>query len=286
VLRKPDRRPIFILGPRQAPNRPSIIFNNLVEQRGRPGDVYFLSDETLRITELSQMARMRKRIGDGTAAPSDIAKYEEAVKARGQSANTAFVRITEAIISHRHEPIIIVGLTPQLYAVVEVARSRGLTDGCFHPETIVMTGGGSKGSNLPADHVDQIMRFMGLGLDRFAQGYGMQEASTGASMVEAGRYEFAPWIVPLLLDDSGEKLNTERSGRQTGRMALFDISIDGRWGGTVSGDRVVMDYDRSPQGRNGPAVLEIARYSELQGGDDKLTCAGTIDSFVRGAVGE
>ena len=35
-----------------------------------------------------------------------------------------------------------------------------------------------------------------------------------------------------------------------------------------------------------PAVTEIARYSEFEGGDDKLTCAGTIDSFVRGAVGE
>jgi hypothetical protein len=67
---------------------------------------------------------------------------------------------------------------------------------------------------------------------------------------------------------------------------LFDVSIDGRWGGIISGDRVVVDYDPSLTGRAVPAVTEIARYSDLEGGDDKLTCAGTIDSFVRGAVGE
>ncbi len=91
--------------------------------------------------------------------------------------------------------------------------------------------------------------------------------------------------MPLVLDDGGEKL-LGAEGKVTGRMALFDVSIDGRWGGIISGDRVVMDYDPSPSGRTVPAVTEIARYSELEGGDDKLTCAGTIDSFVRGAVGE
>src|SRR5882757_3390895 len=33
-----------------------------------------------------------------------------------------------------------------------------------------------------------------------------------------------------------------------------------------------------------PAVTEIARDSELEGGDDTLSCAGTIDWFGRGAV--
>ena len=60
----------------------------------------------------------------------------------------------------------------------------------------------------------------------------------------------------------------------------------GHSGVIVTGDRVVMDFSPSPQGRAGPSVLEISRYSELEGGDDKLTCAGTIDAFVRGAIGE
>jgi hypothetical protein len=28
----------------------------------------------------------------------------------------------------------------------------------------------------------------------------------------------------------------------------------------------------------------IERYSILEGGDDKLTCAGTIDAYVRGVM--
>ena len=129
------------------------------------------------------------------------------------------------------------------------------------------------------------MRFLGIGLDQFTQGYGMQEASSGGRMNEWGRYELPGWIVPLLLDDTGEHLLDVREGQATGRMALFDVSIDGRWGGIISGDRVTIDFDPSPTGRPGPAVTTIDRYSDLEGGDDKLTCAGTIDSFVRGVVG-
>ncbi|MFN8625199.1 MAG: hypothetical protein U0587_04335 [Candidatus Binatia bacterium] len=280
------RRPIFVLGPRKAPNRPAQVFNNIVEKHGRPGAVYFLSDEELRISDLSMLARMRKKIGDGTAAPSEIAAFEQAMKARRTFADERMVSMTEAILAHREEPSVIVGMTPQLYAIVQAARARGLKEGCFHPDTYVISGGGTKGFDLPNDHLEQIMTFMGLDLRHFTQGYGMQEASTGGRMFDLGRYEFSGWVVPLILDDAGEHLLETREGQVTGRMGLFDVSIDGRWGGIISGDRVVVDYSPSRSGRTGPAILAIARYSELEGGDDKLTCAGTVESFVRGAVGE
>jgi hypothetical protein len=277
--------PIFVLGPRKAPNRASATFSHIVDVVGRPGAVYFLSDAEMKISDLSTMARMRRRIADATATPEEIAEFEAGLKLRREAADHLLDEIIEKILAHRDEPTLIVGLTPQLFRVIEAARHRGIPEGSFHPDTRVLSGGGAKGFDLPPDHVQQIMTFMGLTLDNFIQGYGMQEASTGAVMKEWGRYEFPGWIVPLVLDDSGEKLLDPR-GKVTGRMALFDVSIEGRWGGIVSGDRVVMDYEPSPSGRAVPAVTEIARYSELEGGDDKLTCAGTIDSFVRGAVGE
>jgi hypothetical protein len=279
-------RPVFVLGPRRAPNRASAFFAYLAEVCGRPGAVYFLSDDVLRITDLSQMTSMRKRIADGVAAPSEIAAFERGMKERVERSSGLMARMIDAILDHLDEPSIIVGLTPQLWTVVQAARKRGLSDGCFHPETMIVSGGGAKGFDLPADHVEQMMRFMGLGLDRFTQGYGMQEASTGGRMLEWGRYTFPGWIAPLVLDDTGERLIGRGEGKVTGRMAIFDVSIDGRWGGIVTGDRVTVDFSPSPAGRVAPGVLEIARYSELEGGDDKLTCAGTIDAFVRGAVGE
>jgi hypothetical protein len=279
-------RPVFVLGPRKAPNRASQTFTHMVEKIGRPDAVFFLTDAELKITDLSGMARMRRRIGDGTATPSEIADFEASIKFRRDVADQLLDDMIDNILAHRDEPSLIVGLTPQLFRVVEAARVRNVPERAFHPDTHVISGGGAKGFDIPADHVEQIMQFMGLTFENFTQGYGMQEASSGARMNEWGRYEFPGWIVPLLLDDSGEKLLDAQAGKVTGRMALFDVSIDGRWGGIISGDRVVIDYDPSPTGRVVPAVTEIGRYSDLQGGDDKLTCAGTIDSFVRGAVGE
>jgi hypothetical protein len=279
-------RPVFVLGPRRAPNRASAFFAYLAEVCGRPGSVYFLTEDVLRITELSQLTALRKRIADGVAVPSEIAAFERAVKERTERSSQLMARMIDAILDHLHEPSVIVGLTPQLWSVVQAARQRGLSDGCFHPDTVIVSGGGAKGLNLPEDHVEQMMRFMGLGLDRFTQGYGMQEASTGGRMLEWGRYTFPGWIATLILDDTGQRLIGRGEGVVTGRMAIFDLSIDGRWGGIVTGDRVTVDFSPSPKGRRAPAVLQIARYSELQGGDDKLTCAGTIDAFVRGAVGE
>jgi hypothetical protein len=277
--------PVFVLGPRKAPNRASATFSHIVDVVGRPGAVYFLTDAEMKISDLSAMARMRRRIGDATATPEEIAEFEAAQKVRRAAADQMLDGLIDKILAHRDEPMLIVGLTPQLFRVVEAARGLGIPEGSFHPDTRVLSGGGAKGADLPPDHVQQLMKFMGLGLENFVQGYGMQEASTGAATKEWGRYEFPGHIVPLVLDDSGEKL-LEPRGTVTGRMALFDVSIEGRWGGIVSGDRVVMDYGPSPSGRPVPAVTEIARYSELEGGDDKLTCAGTIDSFVRGAVGD
>ncbi len=279
-------RPIFVLGPRKAPNRASATFANMVEKCGRPDAVYFLTDGELRITDLSMVARMRRKIGDGTATASEVAEFEAGMKLRRDAGDELLEQMVDKVVAHCDEPIVLVGLTPQLYRIVEGARARGLSDGSFHPDTVVISGGGAKGIDLPADHVEQIMTFLGIGLDRFTQGYGMQEASSGGRMNEWGRYEFPGWMVPLLLDDTGERLLEVREGQATGRMALFDVSVDGRWGGIISGDRVTIDFDASPTGRAGPAVTQIDRYSDLEGGDDKLTCAGTIDSFVRGAVGE
>ena len=52
---------------------------------GRPGSIYFLTDEPLRISEVSAMAAMRKRMQDGVATPQEIAEFER----RGDGAGGA-----------------------------------------------------------------------------------------------------------------------------------------------------------------------------------------------------
>ena len=84
-----------------------------------------------------------------------------------------------------------------------------------------------------------------------------------------------------MLDREGTKLLNRTDGPTEGRFAFFDVALEGRWGGLVSGDHVTADL-----GGESPAVLDgtINRYTDLEGGDDKLTCAGTIDAFVRGSM--
>jgi hypothetical protein len=174
----------------------------------------------------------------------------------------------------------VVGFWAQYWLLVERARARGVQPGEFHPETVITGGGGTKGAAMPPDYQEQILQFFGISPASVTSGYGMSEVSTALGEVD-GRYRPAPWVVPLLLDDSGEKLIDQDSGQAEGRFAFFDASLEGRWGGVITGDHVTVDFSTAT-----PSVVagSIERYSALEGGDDKLTCAGTIDSYVRGVM--
>jgi hypothetical protein len=90
----------------------------------------------------------------------------------------------------------------------------------------------------------------------------------------------------MVVDESGEKLLTPDGGRLEGRLALFDLSLEGRWGALVTGDKAVLNLRTCRCGRSSPSIDDtITRYGDLPGGDDKVTCAGTIDAYVRGLVG-
>ncbi|MFT4027569.1 MAG: hypothetical protein QM676_12315, partial [Novosphingobium sp.] len=71
-------------------------------------------------------------------------------------------------------------------------------------------------------------------------------------------------------------------GKVEGRAAFFDLSMDGRWGGVISGDKIEIDYTPCACGARSPSISDtIARYADLSG-DDKIGCAGTVDAYVRG----
>ncbi len=99
---------------------------------------------------------------------------------------------------------------------------------------------------------------------------------------EGGRYHLPPWLVALPLNKDGDALVEIGSGPVTGRAAFFDLSLDGRWGGVISGDRIEIDFGPCACGNASPSISDtIVRYSDLQG-DDKIACSGTVDAYVRG----
>jgi hypothetical protein len=67
---------------------------------------------------------------------------------------------------------------------------------------------------------------------------------------------------------------------------VFDLAQDGRWGGIVTSDRVRVNFSPCPCGLQSPTVLSCERYDALGAKDDKLTCAGTMDAYIRGLVAD
>jgi hypothetical protein len=91
-------------------------------------------------------------------------------------------------------------------------------------------------------------------------------------------------VVPLILDKSGDALLPLTKHEYEGRAAFFDLSLDGRWGGVISGDRISIDFGPCACGNKGASIRDdIVRYADLEG-DDKIGCAGTVDAYVRGVA--
>jgi len=70
-----------------------------------------------------------------------------------------------------------------------------------------------------------------------------------------------------------------RNGTHTGRFGVIDLTQESRWGGVLSGDEVTMTFGPCKCGKPGPFVEPmIRRFSEKEGGDDKITCAGAPEA--------
>ncbi|WSQ14159.1 hypothetical protein OG604_44035 [Streptomyces sp. NBC_01231] len=278
---KPTRRG-YLLAPASGPMRSIDGFRWHADVFARPGETQLLTEEPLRVSELMSSALLRRRMAEGTATPQEISSFESASESREEELGTAVARIVDDIAAHRDEPLLIAGMNNQQFTLIQALRARGVADGSLHPDTLVLSGGGNKGRALPDDYQAQFAAFYD-GVRR-VRSYGMTEMQGSCPACEKGNYHVPPWVIPLVLDQPGETLLNAEHGVVEGRFAFLDVSLEGRWGGLISGDRVFVDFSPCDCGRAGPVVLpDIRRYGDL-GGDDKVTCAATLDSYVRGMI--
>jgi hypothetical protein len=233
---------------------------------------------------LTRMVVMRKKMADGTAMPDEVAAFEATSAERAKVLDDAVGIAADAIIANRDKKLMVAGLWSGLYAVAKVVRDKGYSAKDFDPDNCIYVGGGLKRALLPPDYKQFVHATFNIPPDRDFQNYSMQELNSGMPKCRAGnRYHLPPWIVPLILNKGGDALaEQDFTGEVEGRAAFFDLSMDGRWGGVISGDRISLDYSPCACGQRGPSVRDdIARYADLDG-DDKIGCAGTVDAYVRG----
>ncbi|GAA2132873.1 hypothetical protein [Actinomadura napierensis] len=235
------------------------------------------------VGSLTAMVVLRKKIADGSALPEELADFERTSQERQELMRRSVGAVAEALVKYRADKLYIAGMWNSLYQVAEAVREMGYSAKDFHPDNCLYVGGGLKRAKLPADYQEFVHRTFNIPADRDFQNYSMQELNSGMPKCRKGdRYHVPPWIVPFVLDETGDTLLPHEDGENEGRAAFFDLSLDGRWGGVITGDRIALDFGPCACGNKGPSVRnDIVRYADLAG-DDKIGCAGTVDAYVRG----
>jgi hypothetical protein len=264
-------RSVFLLSPPDGRHNVLATYRALAMAFGRDDAVYWLDSKPMSFADLYNLSNEYK-----TGLPS-----EEAARARRLSG--AFDEMADAIANHRTEPSVILGFGPLHWRIVQRLQRRGVRG--LHPELAAQVNSQTKGLKLPVDYLDQISVTYGLKRDRFWGGYGMVEALSQFPRCERGHYHVPPWVIPLVLDRSGECLVSPTDGRLEGRFALLDLAIEGRWGAISSGDRVTLEIDRCPCGRHGVTVVEATRLSDFVGGDQRMPSEDRIEAQVRKLLG-
>ena len=227
------------------------------------------------------MIAFRRRIADGSASPSEVAAFEKLSTDRQAVMDAATAKAVDEVIANRERSLLLTGMFASLYQIAEGVRAKGYSGNDFRDDTALLVGGGLKGAALPDNYREFIFETFNIAEERLYHFYTMQELNTPFPKCHAGKYHVAPWVIALPLDEPGETLLDIGRGPVQGRAAFFDLSLDCRWGGVISGDRVTMDFGRCGCGHQGPTIADdITRYADL--GGDKISCSGTIDAYVRG----
>jgi hypothetical protein len=227
-------------------------------------------------------ADAKGELGKMQIAPELLARREAFLADQRGAAARISAFLDESVTRFGGKPVAILANPPLLFDIASAGLARGL-ERVFARDSYIQSGGGLKGHKLPDDWQDTVLRFFGA--ERLSPGYGMSEvvASTSRDCPE-GNYHLPPWMIAFQLDPkSGEQL--PRRGTQKGRMGLFDLNAQTYWGGFLSGDEVTLNWGDEtpcPCGRTGAYLHpDIRRYSEQEGGDDKISCAGVADAHEK-----
>jgi hypothetical protein len=221
-------------------------------------------------------AAARGELGKAAIGADLMARREAFLKEQAELPERIGAILKDVEKRFRGRRVMIRGVVPMALDVAKIGLAMGI-ENLFAPDSIGVFTGGAKGRDLPPDYKQILERFTGMPYP--TSGFGMSESpSSFTRMCPQGRYHMNPSNIPYLLDaESGEPF--PRTGRHVGRFGIIDLLPTTRWGGYLTGDEVTLDWGDSepcPCGRKGAYIeSNIRRYGEKEGGDDKITCAGS-----------
>ncbi|WP_088309110.1 hypothetical protein [Novosphingobium sp. B 225] len=200
----------------------------------------------LRLEAAKAAGLPQPRLSDYVAARIDAA--EEGRLAYDQALDQVLALVRG---DFRDERVMLAGPPILVHQLVARGLQQGMTD-CFTPASAVTTFGGTKRLG-PIETLERdIVRFTGLpgSLDS----YGMTEMLGTVPACSQGHYHFQTTQLPFVFDlDSGALLPAQ--GRQTGRLGIFDLMAQSFWGGTLSADKVTLEWEPCACGRHTPHII-------------------------------
>jgi hypothetical protein len=284
-LTRGEDRKFLGLGPQFAAPREDAIRQAMVDCFSPRYPPYQFGDgEPITVGSMVDMIALRRKLADGTARPNEIAEFERIAAQRVADMDASAKKAVDAVIEVRDVPLLAAGMFGTLHQIAEGIRAKDHGGEDFHPTNAMMVAGGLKGAALPDNYREYVLETFNIAAGRLYHAYSMREINATFPLCHAGRYHISPWVIMLPLDTNGEQLLDVGDAEIEARAALFDVSIEGRWGGVISGDRISVSFAKCRCGHQGPTVgRDITRYADLPGGD-KITCAGSIDAYVRGVA--
>ncbi|KHK90040.1 hypothetical protein LK12_17865 [Novosphingobium malaysiense] len=234
-----------------------------------------LSADVLSLAGRLASAENRGELGRSQISQGILDRLDAFVEAQKSAPQRRAAFFEDLFESQRGKRVMMAGNWGMYLEMAEAGSRLGI-DKVFSPESRFLCSGGTKGKTLPDDYRERILDF--LGIEDMPEGYGMSEMTTLMPRCSARKYHALPWMLVFLLDPrTGEP--APRSGTHTGRFGVIDLAIQSRWGGILSGDEVTMTFGKCACGLDGPYIEgDIRRFSEAEGGDDKITCAGAPEA--------
>ncbi|OBA71401.1 hypothetical protein A5641_01495 [Mycobacterium sp. 1554424.7] len=284
-LARGEDRKFLGLGPQFAAPREDAIRQAMVDCFSSRYPPYQFGDgEPITVGSMVDMITLRRKLTDGTARPNEVAEFERIAAQRASDMETSAKKAIDAVIEAREVPLLATGMFATLYQIADGIRAKGNGGADFNPTNAMMVAGGLKGAALPDNYREYILETFNVAEERLYHAYSMREINATFPLCHAGRYHISPWVIMLPLDSAGEQILAADTAEIEARAAFFDASIEGRWGGVISGDKVSVSFAKCRCGHQGPTVgRDITRYADLPGGD-KISCAGSIDAYVRGVA--
>jgi hypothetical protein len=238
-----------------------------------------MSADVLSLGGRLSAAAAKGDVGRATISPKLLARREQFLEEQAQAPARGKQFLESIIERYRGKRVMMMGNWVYQYGAAKDGLAQGLHH-VFAHDSLVHTAGGLKGQTLPENFREVVLEF--LGVDRVHESYGMSEMMALLPKCPERKHHISPWLIPYLLDPKTGALQP-RTGTQTGRFGFIDLAATTYWGGFLTGDKVTVDWDgRCKCGRIGPRIHDnIRRYSEEEGGDDKIACAGAPEALDR-----